>query len=119
FNGNRTIAHRFSVGAAQWGQDLHYAWPLSSDYNGTAVVKVTVDPDNEWVEAEENNNAVFRNFDIRGDRIAPTLEVLFDQQSILNGDIVAPNSLITVQLADFPNNNLTDNPDFVFEIKKP
>lgn len=119
FHGNRSLAHRFSVPVAQWGQDLHYTWPLSSDYNGTAVVKVTVDPDNEWVEAEENNNAVFRNFDIRGDRIAPTLEVLFDQQSILNGDIVAPNSLITVQLADFPNNNLTGNPDFVFEIKKP
>ncbi len=119
FNGTRTWTRRISVAAEQWDKDLHQSWTIPSELNGAAVLKLTVDPDNDWLEAEENNNAIFRNFDIRGDRIAPAVNVLFDQLTILNGDIVAPNALITVEMSDFPNENLSTEPDFEFEIQKP
>lgn len=119
FNGNRTMEHRFYVTKNKWGNDLQYDWPLGAEYNGPTVLKVTVDPDNEWREAKKTNNVVFRNFDIRGDRIAPTMEVLFDQQSILNGDIISPDALISVRFSDYPHQNLTAESDFEFEIRKP
>ncbi len=119
FNGNRTMEHRLYVSNNQWGKDLQFDWPLGSEYNGPSVLKVTVDPDNEWREAKESNNVIFRNFDIQRDHIAPTLEVLFDQLSILNGDIISPDAVISVRFADYPNQNLTAKSDFEFDIKKP
>ncbi|MBY5957771.1 hypothetical protein KUV50_06500 [Membranicola marinus] len=119
FNRSRRMEHRFYMDSDQWRQPVHRVWPLSPDYNGPAVLKVTIDPDQEWKESSEKNNVLFRNFEIRGDRIAPTVEVLFDQQTILHGDIIAPNALITVQLSDYPNQNLQTSSDFRFEITKP
>ena len=119
FNGSRTLEHRFFISKNQWGKDLQFDWPIGPEYSGPSVLKVTVDPEKEWQEAKETNNVIFRNFDIRGDRIAPTLEVLFDHQSILNGDIISPDALISVRFSDYPHQNLPAQPDFEFEIKKP
>ncbi len=120
YNGNRSFERRIKVGADQFAQNLHFTWPIEAEFNGSATLKITVDPENDWAEAHENNNAIFWNFDVIGDRIAPALTVLFDQQSILNGDIVAPNALITLELTDFPHQNISESPpEYSFEIKKP
>lgn len=120
FNANRTLDWSVSLGRDQLGQPVSFTWPVSQDYRGSSTLKITVDPDNQITEAREDNNSIFWNFDIVGDRIAPTLSVLFDQQTILNGDIVAPNSLITVDISDFPNQNLSSSdPQYTFEITKP
>ncbi|UOR06288.1 C25 family cysteine peptidase [Hymenobacter aerilatus] len=50
-----------------------------------------------------NNQLVLPNFNVNNSSTPPTLDVAFDGQHILNGDIVSPSPLVTVQLQ---NNNL-------------
>lgn len=119
FNGFRTLEHRMKIPADQVRQTIRHEWPLGSEYIGAAVVKVTVDPDNEVREAQELNNFIITNFEIGGDRIAPKVDVLFDQQRILNRDIIAPDAQISILVSDFPNNNISSNSEFAFKIKKP
>src|SRR5690606_13389860 len=47
-----------------------------------------------------NNNLLEAGFKVNADRTNPLLDVTFDGQHIMDGDIVSPNPLIAISLRD-------------------
>ncbi|WP_236979375.1 C25 family cysteine peptidase [Membranihabitans maritimus] len=95
------------------------SFPVPENLSSDFIFKITVDPDNEYNEVNENNNSILSVVDIDQDQIAPKLEVLFDNQVILNGDIVSPKAKIVAEIVDLVNYNLADPPSYTFEIRDP
>ncbi len=71
-------------------------------------------------EAIYENNVLTVNFEIKGDRTNPLLEVVFDGKRIMDGEIVSPNPLIAVGLRDENRFLLPNDPNLLkISLKKP
>ncbi|OYU95172.1 MAG: hypothetical protein CFE21_12770 [Bacteroidetes bacterium B1(2017)] len=67
---------------------------------GANQFQVTVNANKNQAETNFNNNFYKHNFVVKGDLNNPFLEVTFDGQRILNGDIVSPNPVIRISSTD-------------------
>ncbi len=69
------------------------------NYVGLNKIIIEANPDNDQIEQYHFNNIAEINFTATGDKINPLLDVTFDNQHIMNGDIVSakPNILITLK----------------------
>ena len=80
---------------------LHVRYPIDTkQLVGANTLFVEVNPDNDQPEQYQYNNFIYKNFYVRNDSLNPTLDVTFDRQHILNGDIVAAKPFIEVKLKD-------------------
>jgi len=70
---------------------------------GTVTGSVNVNPRLLPEQYYFNNQLLLPSFNVSNNSAPPTLDVAFDGQHILNGDIVSPSPVVTVQLQ---NNNL-------------
>ncbi|MBC6989365.1 C25 family cysteine peptidase [Hymenobacter sp. BT491] len=67
---------------------------LSGRVSGRAIVNTVPVPEQYFF----NNEILLPAFNVPGNTVPPVLDVAFDGQHILNGDIVSPVPVITVQL---------------------
>ncbi len=68
-------------------------------FNGLNKLIIEANPDNDQIEQFHFNNFAEINFSSAADKINPLLDVTFDHQHILNGDVVSakPDILITLK----------------------
>lgn len=79
-----------------------------------------VNPDNDQPELRQSNNFVVNDFFVSEDKINPLLNVTFDGQHIMQGDIVSPKPQISISLIDEnPFLSLSDTSLFNIFIKYP
>ncbi len=71
-----------------------------SNYSGTNKLIIEANPDNDQIEQYHFNNIAELDFSSIGDKINPLLDVTFDNQHILNGDIVSAKPNIMIMLKD-------------------
>ncbi|MBM3440502.1 MAG: hypothetical protein FJX94_06545, partial [Bacteroidetes bacterium] len=67
---------------------------------GSNVLYLMVNPDNDQPEQFQFNNFIFKPFFVKDDRYQPWLDVTFDGVHILNRDIVSSRPEIVVKLKD-------------------
>ena len=72
----------------------------SKSLNGRNTVFLDVNPDDDQPEQYHFNNFLFRDLNVRADRINPLLDVTFDGVHILNRDIVSAKPHIQIKLSD-------------------
>lgn len=81
--------------------DLVYDKELLTDnYTGTNKIIIEANPDDDQLEQYHFNNFAEINFNTIGDKTNPLLDVTFDGQHILNGDIVSAKPNILISLKD-------------------
>ena len=71
-----------------------------NNYTGTNRLIVEANPDNDQIEQYHFNNFAELNFGSIGDKINPLLDVTFDNQHIMNDDIVSAKPNILIMLKD-------------------
>jgi Peptidase family C25 len=76
---------------------------------------IQINPNLDQPESDTTNNGLFYEFFVKKDVRNPLLEVTFDGQKIVNGDIISPEPNIVVQLRD-ENKFLLLNDTSVFKI---
>ncbi|MES2620588.1 MAG: hypothetical protein V4615_07040, partial [Bacteroidota bacterium] len=79
---------------------LVFDFPVNAaNYVGLNKIIIEANPDDDQIEQYHFNNIAELNFTATGDKINPLLDVTFDNQHIMNGDIVSakPNILITLK----------------------
>ncbi|HEX2532950.1 MAG TPA: hypothetical protein VHK69_04395, partial [Chitinophagaceae bacterium] len=80
---------------------LHVQTPLDTrQLQGLNSLYVEVNPGNDQPEQYHFNNYIYRNFYVRPDSLQPLMDVTFDNQHIMNNDIVAPRPDIMIKLKD-------------------
>ena len=67
---------------------------------GSNVLYLMVNPDNDQPEQFQFNNFIFKPFFVKDDRYQPWLDVTFDGVHILNRDIVSSHPEIVIKLKD-------------------
>ncbi|MFK7937694.1 MAG: hypothetical protein AB8G22_29520, partial [Saprospiraceae bacterium] len=72
----------------------------TQNLNGAQTLRVEINPDEDQLELTHINNVGFVQFYVRKDVRNPLLNVTFDGVRIMNGDLVSPDPLITMQLDD-------------------
>ncbi|WP_236972642.1 putative type IX secretion system sortase PorU2 [Membranihabitans marinus] len=92
---------------------------LASEINSDFIFKIVVDPSNKIDEAVEYNNSILTVVKLNKDILAPKIEVTFDNQYILNRDIVSPKTVIVAEIAEIGENNLGQPLAFDFSIQYP
>jgi hypothetical protein len=98
-NGN-TITDYITLVALQQGQTVSFNYTINSmGFSGKNVFQVFVNP-RDQPEQYYDNNILQIYFTIQRDLINPILDVAFDGQHIMNGDIVSPSPLISISLND-------------------
>ncbi|MFN7119373.1 MAG: C25 family cysteine peptidase [Saprospiraceae bacterium] len=70
------------------------------DLQGKQILSIEINPDKAQPELYTFNNNGFVEFYVGTDRRNPLLDVTFDGIKILNGDLVSPKPLITIELQD-------------------
>lgn len=76
-------------------------YPITSNnYVGVNKIIIEANPDNDQIEQYHFNNIAELSFSATGDKINPLLDVTFDNQHILNGDIVSAKPGILITLKD-------------------
>ncbi len=68
--------------------------------SGLQQLRIEVNPERERPEMHYFNNNGIREFYVEQDRRNPLLDVAFDGQRIMDGDIVSPKPFITITLRD-------------------
>jgi len=63
-------------------------------------ISVEVNPDNDQAELSHKNNFIISDFFVEKDNRNPVLDVTFDGQHILNGDLISPRPRIVISLQD-------------------
>ncbi|TAE75428.1 MAG: hypothetical protein EAZ85_02370 [Bacteroidetes bacterium] len=87
--------------------------------NGRYELKIYVNPQ-ITPEAIYENNVLNVNFEVKGDRTNPLLEVVFDGKRIMDGEIVSPNPLISVGLRDENRFLIPNDPNLLrISLKRP
>lgn len=72
----------------------------TKSFDGTQQLKLQVNSNKRFTENNFNNNLALRNVHIKTDQLNPLLDVSFDGQRIVNGDIVSPQPLIRISSTD-------------------
>lgn len=88
--------------------------------SGKHSVEVIANPNNNPVESNFNNNIAQRQVDILADRQNPLLDIRFDGQRIVNGELVSPSPRIRITSKD--NNAFLlqkDTSTFTLWLRKP
>ncbi|MDJ1471488.1 putative type IX secretion system sortase PorU2 [Xanthocytophaga flava] len=102
------------------GDTLAFKIPVRTDtLSGNNELQVFVNP---RILPEQNyaNNVLSIPFVVNTDNLNPILEVTFDGQKILNGDIVSPTPQISMRLKDENTKQIrTDTSGILIYIKKP
>jgi Peptidase family C25 len=70
------------------------------DLSGPQRLLIDVNPDDDQPEQYHFNNVLFQEFFVRRDRRNPLLDVTFDGQHLLDGDLVSPKPIVMVTLKD-------------------
>ncbi|NNC96032.1 MAG: hypothetical protein HKN92_10750 [Chitinophagales bacterium] len=81
---------------------LHLTYKLET-YNegiGDNILTIEMNPDNDQVEKYHFNNIGILNYKVFGDNTNPLLDVTFDGEHILDGDIVSAKPFILITLKD-------------------
>ena len=88
------------------------------DLNMSGKINLTVEinPNNDQIEQTHLNNFYSSSVQILEDKINPLLSVRFDGKRIINGEIVSPNPLVSIEVKD-DNPYLLLNDTSLFEIK--
>jgi len=68
--------------------------------NGLNQLIIEANPNEDQAEATHVNNVAIRSFFVDGDRLNPILDVTFNGQHIIDGDIVSSNPDIVISLRD-------------------
>jgi hypothetical protein len=98
-NGN-TLTDYITLAALQQGQTASFNYTINSmGFSGKNIFQVFVNP-RDQPEQYYDNNILQIYFTIEKDLINPILDVAFDGQHIMNGDIVSPSPLISISLND-------------------
>jgi hypothetical protein len=71
-----------------------------NSFNGLNKIIIEANPDDDQIEQYHFNNIAEINFNTVGDKINPLLDVTFDGQRIMNGDIVSAKPEILITLKD-------------------
>lgn len=79
--------------------EISFEWP-TDDMEGRYSLTAEINPDREQVEQHYFNNVINQPFTVVTDQMNPILDVTFDGQVILNGDLVGANPRIVVRLKD-------------------
>ncbi len=87
---------------------LRYRFDTKS-LSGKNTLSVQLNPNNNQPEQDTLNNFAFLNFYVEKDLRNPNLDVTFDGQRILNGDIIAPEPNIVIELKDENKYQLLDD----------
>lgn len=91
--------------------------------SGANILQVEFNPDNDQVEMYHFNNIAEFYFNVNIDQINPIMDVTFDGQHIMNGDIVSAKPQIQVTLKDenpyLLLNEESDTANFRIQIKHP
>ncbi len=88
--------------------------------NGINQLIVEANPNEDQLEATHINNVAVRSFFVDGDRLNPILDVTFDGQHIIDGDIVSSTPDIVISLRDENEHlELADTSLFKILIKYP
>ncbi len=84
------------------GDTLHVTGilPTKNLPTGAQRLLVDVNPDNDQPELYHFNNVLFRGFYVRGDQRNPLLDVTFDGNRLMDGDLISPKPVVNVRLAD-------------------
>jgi hypothetical protein len=93
---------------------------VTTGLSGNQKLTVEVNPNNDQAELSHYNNIAQTQFFVQRDNKNPLLDVTFDGQHILNGDIVSPSPSIIIALKD--ENKylaLTDTAIFQVSLKSP
>jgi hypothetical protein len=95
-----TITDTLTLVAIQKGKQVTFNYTINSiGFVGNNVFKVFVNPYDQ-PEQYFDNNILEVSFTIEKDKTNPILDVAFDGQHIMNGDIVSPSPLISINLND-------------------
>ena len=70
------------------------------DLYGLQQMIIEANPVNDQPEQYHFNNFGRQTFEVLGDEISPVLDVTFDGEHIMDGDIIAPKPLIAISLQD-------------------
>lgn len=96
-----------------------FEFDLTSEINSDFIFKIVVDPFDKIDEAAEFNNSILTVVKLNKDILPPKIEVTFDNQYILNRDIVSPKTVILAEIAEVGENNLGQPLTFDFRILYP
>lgn len=92
----------------------------SAPYKGNLTLEIAVNPNRKITETNYLNNFLTRQILVRGDNINPVMNLTFDGQRILNGDLVATNPQVLIVAKDDNAFKLLDNPElFNLRLKRP
>lgn len=76
--------------------------------------------DGPQAELTKVNNYLYKNFEVKADKINPVLDVTFDGYRIVNGDFVSPKTVIRITSKDDSKFKLqNDTSSFVLYLRKP
>jgi hypothetical protein len=96
---NRTISQRLAPLAE--GDSLHAGINISTlGMFGPQRLLIDVNPAEDQPEQFHFNNVLFREFYVGRDRRNPLLDVTFDGQHLMDGDLVSPKPIVVVSLKD-------------------
>ncbi|NME66392.1 putative type IX secretion system sortase PorU2 [Flammeovirga aprica] len=82
--------YNFKIKPDTWGDQL----------TGNVSMSLVTNPDIQLLENFYNNNSVNSRFNVGVDNTNPLVEILFDGQRIISGDIVSPTSEVSISLID-------------------
>ncbi len=72
----------------------------TATWNGPTQLSLNINPSDSPTERLRINNQAVKDFMILGDEIVPVVDVTFDGQQILDGDLVSASPLIQISIAD-------------------
>ena len=75
---------------------------------GRHQIYITLDPENDLVEVDENNNSASASVYVTADTSAPRITLLFDGSEILNNDLVSMRPNIEIKIYDDSPRPLAD-----------
>lgn len=99
--------------------EIEFEWP-TDDMEGKYSLTAEVNPDRNQLEGHYFNNVIHQPFSVLVDKKNPVLDVTFDGQVILNGDLVGASPRIVVRLKDEnPYLLLTDTSLLSMQLTRP
>ncbi len=99
---NQVIGYqRYAPLAANEVMVLDYRFHTDGrELEGQVTLIIELNPDLDQVEHNEFNNFYFHRMHVRTDKIGPILDVTVDGKRLMDGDIVAPEPEIVIELND-------------------
>lgn len=118
---NSTKDYFRRLGPLVAGDSVHMSIHIPTDDRlGRQDLLLEINPNQDQPELFHPNNLLEKSFFVIGDVKSPTLDVTFDGNHIINGDLVAVNPLITINLKDEnPYLELNDTSLFSIQISYP